>query len=119
MSALPITVVVPLFTDTDGAIRVRGTRVLLDVIVTAFLAGATADEIAQKFPTLALADVYQIIAYYLNNTAAIDSYVAQRQAEAAVLENEMKQRFNSVGLRARLLARQEAMRGTKHDPAAG
>ena len=51
----------PLFTDPHGAIRVRGTRVTLDTIVTAFHAGATAEEIAQKFPTVSLADVYQII----------------------------------------------------------
>jgi uncharacterized protein (DUF433 family) len=68
MSALPTTAIVPLFTDPHGAIRVRGTRVTLDTIVTAFRAGATAEEIAQKFPTVALADVYQVIAHYLNRT---------------------------------------------------
>jgi uncharacterized protein (DUF433 family) len=47
---------------------VRGTRVILDLIVTAFRAGATAEKIAQKFPTVALPDVYQIIAHYLNHT---------------------------------------------------
>ena len=52
----------PLFTDPHGAIRVRGTLVTLDTIVTAFHAGATVEEIAQKFPTVPLADVYQIIA---------------------------------------------------------
>jgi uncharacterized protein (DUF433 family) len=36
---------------------------MLDTIVTAFRAGATAQEIAQKFPTVALADIYQIIAH--------------------------------------------------------
>ena len=45
-------------TDLHGASRVRGTRVTLDTIVTAFHAGAAAEEIAQKFPTVALADVY-------------------------------------------------------------
>jgi Protein of unknown function (DUF433) len=45
---------------------VRGTRVTLDAIVIAFHAGATAEEIAQKFPTVTLADVYQVIAHYLN-----------------------------------------------------
>ena len=50
----------------------RGTRVTLDTIVTAFRAGATAEEIAQKFSTVPLADIYQIIARYLNHTADID-----------------------------------------------
>jgi uncharacterized protein (DUF433 family) len=62
------------FTDPHGDIRVRGTRVTLDTIVTAFSAGAMAEEIAQKFPTVPLADVYQIIAYYLNHTTQIDAF---------------------------------------------
>ena len=89
MSALPTTAVVPLVTDPHGAIRVRGTRVLLETIVTAFPAGATAEEIAQKFPTVALADVYQIIAYYLTHTTEVDTYLTQRQAEAGVLQKEV------------------------------
>ena len=105
MSALPITAVVPLFTDPHGAIRVRGTRVLLDTIVTAFRAGAAAEEIAQKFPTVALADVYQVIAYYLNLTAEVDAHVSQRQTEAAALQKEVEQSFDPVGVRARLIAR--------------
>jgi len=107
MSAVPNTAVVPLFTDPHGAIRVRGTRVTLDTIVTAFGAGATAEEIAQKFPTVALADVYQIIAHYLNHTAEIDAYLIQREGEAAALEREIEKRFDPVGIRARLLARRK------------
>ena len=44
----------------------RGTRVTLDTIVTAFHAGETAEEVAQKFPTVTPAGVYQIIIHYLN-----------------------------------------------------
>jgi uncharacterized protein (DUF433 family) len=105
MSALPTTAVVPLFTDPHGAIRVRGTRVLLDTIITAFRAGATAEEIAQKFPSVALADVYQIIAHYLNHTAEIDAYLSQRQTEGLALQRDIEERFDPVGVRARLLAR--------------
>jgi uncharacterized protein (DUF433 family) len=107
MSAVPNTAVVPLFTDPQGAIRVRGTRVTLDTIVTAFGAGATAEEIAQKFPTVALADVYQIIAHYLNHTAEIDAYLIKREGEAAALKREIEKRFDPVGVRARLLARRK------------
>jgi len=41
MSGLPATVDISLSTDADGAIRVSRTRVLLDVIIVAFQAGAT------------------------------------------------------------------------------
>ena len=113
MSALPTTAVVPLVTDSSGAVRVRGTRVLLDTIITAFRAGATAEEIAQKFPTLALADVYQVIAHYLNHTAELDVYLAGRQAEATGVQREIEGRFDPVGVRARLLARRNAAAADK------
>jgi uncharacterized protein (DUF433 family) len=107
MHVLPTTVDIPLFTDPQGTIRVRGTRVLLDTIVTAFRAGATAEEIAQKFPTVALANVYQIIAYYLNHTTEVDAYLSQRQDEAAALKREIENRFDPIGIRACLLARRK------------
>ena len=108
MSALPLTAVVPLVTDPHGAVRVLGTHVLLDTIITAFRAGATAEEIAQKFPSLALADVYQVIAHYLNHTAEVEEYLAARQVEAATLRRDIEGRFDPTGVRARLLARRNA-----------
>ncbi len=110
MSGLPATVDIPLSTDAYGAIRVSGTRVLLDVIIVAFQDGATADEIAQKFPSVSLANVYLIIAHYLTHTAEIDAYLSQRQTEAARLQCAIEARFNPVGIRARLLARQRCAR---------
>jgi hypothetical protein len=53
MPALPTIAVIPLFTDPQGAIRISGTQVLLDTIATAFRAGATAEGITQRFPTVA------------------------------------------------------------------
>jgi len=105
MSALPATAIVPLFVDPHDVIRVRGTRVTLDSIVNAFLAGATAEDIAQQFPAVALADVYLIIAHYLNHTAEIDNYLSQRRSEATDLQQKVEARFEPSGMRARLLAR--------------
>lgn len=107
MSALP-TAVVPLVTDPHGVIRVRGTRVTVDSIVSAFRAGATAEEIAQQFPSVALADVYQVIAHYLNHMSELDAYLAGRQADAEFLKRDVENRFNPTGVRARLLARRNA-----------
>jgi uncharacterized protein (DUF433 family) len=106
MSTLPVTVDIPLSTDAYGAIRVRGTRVLLDVIIVAFLEGATPEDIVQKFPSVALSNVYLIIAHYLTHIAEIDAYLSQRQTEAARLQCAIEAHFNPVGIRARLLARQ-------------
>ncbi len=55
--------VLPLKTDKDGVIRVSKTRVTLDTIVTAFLEGLTAEEIAAQYPVVPLADVYSVIGY--------------------------------------------------------
>jgi len=110
MVALSVTAVVPLFTDSSGAIRVRGTRVTLDSIITAFRLGATAEEIAQQFPTIGLADAYIVIAYYLQNAAEVDAYLVQRQAEAALLKEEVESRFDPAGVRARLVARRNTDR---------
>lgn len=41
--------------DADGVVRVAGTRVTLDTVVAAFEEGATAEEIAQQYPSLAFA----------------------------------------------------------------
>ena len=108
MSAVFATAIVPLITDPHGTIRVRGSRVTLDTIVTAFQGGATAEEIAQKFPAVALADIYQIIAHYLNHAAEVDAYLAQRHADALALQREVEKRFNPAGVRARLLARRNS-----------
>lgn len=106
MFRLPATVDIPLSTDAYGAIRVGGTRVLLDVIIAAFQAGATPEAIVQQFPSVTLADVYLVIAHYLTHTVEIDAYLSQRQNEAARLQAAIENRFNPVGIRARLLARQ-------------
>ena len=48
--------------------------------------------------------------HYLTHTAEIDAYLAKRQAEAAELQRAIETRFNPVGIRARLLARQRRTR---------
>jgi uncharacterized protein (DUF433 family) len=108
MAAITVTAEVPLFADPYGTLRLQGTRVTLDSVVTAFRAGATADEIAQKFPSVALADVHLIIAHYLHHAAEIDAYLSGQRAEAATLRQSTEQRFDRTGLRARLLGRRES-----------
>jgi uncharacterized protein (DUF433 family) len=102
------TEIIPLETDADGVIRVSNTRVTLDTIVTAFKDGATAEEIAQQYPTVLLADVYYIIGYYLRRRNEVESYLGKRKKEADDLQKQMEARFNPVGIRERLIARQKS-----------
>jgi len=96
---------IPLEADTDGVIRVSNTRVTLDTIVHAFGDGATAEEIAQQYPSVALADIYSVIGYYLRHTSEVDEYLQQRQEQADRIREINEARFNPVGVRERLLAR--------------
>jgi uncharacterized protein (DUF433 family) len=64
----------------DAGYYVAGTRVSLDSIVYAFLAGQTAEAIAQAFPVLTLEQVYGAATFYLAHREDIDAYLsAQRE----------------------------------------
>jgi len=101
------TEVIPLETDEHGVIRISNTRVTLDTIITAFKDGATAEEIAQQYPTVPLADVYYVIGYYLRRRDEVEEYLEKREQEAKELQKQMEARFNPIGIRERLLARQK------------
>lgn len=96
---------VPLETDRDGVVRVGKTRVTLDTVVAAFTEGATAEEIVQQYPSLSLADVYQVIGYYLRRTADVEAYLRQRSAAAEVVRKQTESRLDPHGVRDRLLSR--------------
>jgi len=98
---------VPLTVDVDGVIRVSNTRVPLETIIAAFSEGATAEEIAQQYPSLALADVYAVIGYYLQRRTEVEEYLHQRQQVARKIRQRNENRFDPVGVRARLLARRQ------------
>lgn len=96
---------VPLEITDDEVVRVRGTRVTLDTIISAYLDGDTAEEILEQYPTLALADVYAVISYYLRNRLQVDDYLTQRQEQRESIRRENQERYPREGLRERLLAR--------------
>jgi uncharacterized protein (DUF433 family) len=97
---------VPLREDATGALRVGETRVLLELVVHAFEDGATPETIVQRDPTLRLAEVYAVIAYYLRHKEEIRDYLRRREE----LAREVKARIEGSqpdlsGIRQRLLAR--------------
>lgn len=100
----------PLQEDPDGVIRVGETRVTLDTLVVAFREGATAEEIAQRYGSLELADVYAVIGYYLRHPVEVAAYLSRREAEAEALRRSNETRFDPSGIRDRLLARRAVTR---------
>lgn len=100
------TVEVPLEKSADGVFRIGGTRVTLDTLVAAFNNGATAEEIALRYPSLKLADVYSVISFTLQNPAEVEDYLQQRQHQAIEVRKQNEARFKPAAIRSRLLARQ-------------
>ena len=95
----------PLLVDEEGVVRVGGTRVTLDTVVTAFNEGANAEEIVQQYTALSLADVYAVIGYYLRRRSEIDAYMQQRALQAEKVRQINQSRFPLTDIRERLQAR--------------
>jgi len=95
----------PLLLDADGVVRVGSSRVTLDSVVAAFRTGATAEQIAQQYPSVDLADVYAVITYYLRHRGEVDEYLRARDRAAAEVRANNEARFDPVGIRERLLSR--------------
>src|SRR5439155_16835110 len=72
----------PLREDAAGALRVGASRVLLELVIRAFQDGATPETIVQRYSTLALADVYAVIAYYLRHRSEVEEYMTRREQNA-------------------------------------
>ena len=51
----------PLMLGDDGTIRIKGSRVSLEIIVRQFKQGATAEQLLEDFPSLTLRDIYGAI----------------------------------------------------------
>ena len=96
---------VPIATGKDGVIRVSDTRIPLDTVIARFEQGATAEEIVCGFPSLPLADVYQVIAYYLRHKDELQPYFERRAKEAEEVRKIIEARWPPEDIRARLLAR--------------
>ena len=92
---------VPLETNVDGVVQVGKTRVTLDTVVAAFKQGMTAEEIAYRYPSLKLADVYATIAFYLNHQQEVETYLQQRKKHAQEVRKINEAKFDSQGLRDR------------------
>jgi uncharacterized protein (DUF433 family) len=112
MSTLETTQSIPLACSEDGTIRLAGTRVSLDSVVHHFKLGATAEEIAQKFAPVELADVYAAITYYLTHRDAVEEYLHQQEEEGdamqARIESAPGYQEKMSELRERILARRSS-----------
>ena len=75
----------PLRVDEGGAVRVGNSRISLDLIVEQYENGMTPEDMVRAYDSLALADVYAAISYYLRYRDEVDVYLKRREAEAQTL----------------------------------
>jgi len=110
MTIVETTQEVPLTVTPDGTIRIAGSRVSLDSVIYHYRQGATAEEIALRFPGLHLADIHSCISYCLNHQDEVDKYLADRERSAAALRERIStdpsQQQGVSEMRERIKARQ-------------
>jgi uncharacterized protein (DUF433 family) len=85
----------------DGQVKVVGTRVVLYHFVYDYNQGLSAEQLALQFPTIPLATVHKLIAFYLENRAEVDRYAVEYAARAAELAKSIPE-VNTAALRERL-----------------
>jgi uncharacterized protein (DUF433 family) len=69
-----------------GEIRLTGHRIDLFHFVDFYNQGNSAEMLLGLFPTLNLALIHKVIAFYLENKADVDTYVAHCEAEIERLQ---------------------------------
>jgi uncharacterized protein (DUF433 family) len=105
----PLTIVVPLREEPAGVLRVGKSRVLLELVIRAFKAGATPESIVQSYDTLNLSDVYALLSRYLAAPEPFEEYLRIRDDAAAETRRQIEAAQGPQGnLRATLLARAKA-----------
>ena len=97
----------PLKADRDGVLRVGGTRVSLDTVVTAFNMGMAPEEIVLRYDSLRLDEVYLALGYYLRHRSEVESYLVERSERGEMRRVEAESRLPWSQVRERLLARRQ------------
>lgn len=100
----------PLRVDEGGAVRVGNSRISLDLVVEQYENGMTPEDMVRAYNTLALADVYAVIAYYLRHRDEVRAYLKWRGEEAADLRAKIEAERPRVS-REELLERRAAREG--------
>lgn len=96
---------------SEDDIRIKGTRVGIEVVLWEYLEGAIPEEIVLRYPTLSLPQVYATITYYLYNREAVDAYLrrCQRHGERAWQEQHRQPSAFLRALRKRLRRERQAL----------
>lgn len=107
----PLTVPVPIWEEPAGVFRVGKSRVLLELVLAAYLRGESPEGIVRSYRSLSLVDVYAVIGCYLANPTPFKNYLLQSEQQADLIRtriesgqpvqpgiNEMADRAKALGL---------------------
>jgi uncharacterized protein (DUF433 family) len=72
-----------------GRLRIDGTRITVNQIVVLYKQGYNAEDIADQYPHLTLAQVYTALAYYHANRAELEADLAAESKETNDLANSL------------------------------
>jgi uncharacterized protein (DUF433 family) len=96
---------------SEDNVRIKGTRVGIETVLDDYLEGASPEEIAARYRTLSLEQVYATITYYLHNRAKVDAYLEawRRYTDQAWQEQERNPSEFVLRLRERIKSQRMAM----------
>lgn len=92
--------------DADGYIRLAGHRIGLQDVVYYYQEGCSAEELCEVFPTLPLALVHKVFAFYLENAPEVNQYCVTCEAEVDRQRATATKAPDLAELRRRLAAKQ-------------
>ncbi len=75
-----------------GRLRIDGTRVTVNQIAAMYKQGYTAEDIADQYTHLTMAQVYTALAHYHANREEVEADLSAEKLEAETLEREHKSR---------------------------
>lgn len=100
----------PLTRWEGGSIRINGTRMRFNVIITAYKQGRSPEQLTHSFPALSLANAYAVVAYYLSHREAVDAWLTKLDAETEEMVRQAEETWPTDGTRERIKARWAEMR---------
>ncbi len=99
----------PIREEESGILRVGPSRVSLETVILDFQEGSSPEAIVQHYPSLALSDVYGVIAYYLRHRDEIERYLIQREQLACEVQERIEARQPDLSaIRQRLRSQRQA-----------
>ncbi len=97
-------------------IRLKGHRMGIETILFDYLDGLTAEEIALRYPTLSMEEVYATITYYWHKQAAIDAYLKAAEEHEKRMREEQERNPPPVVKRLRALIQARHQQAVAEEP---